>query len=96
MKKLLLMLVLLIITSLAFTQTGKNKKSNAKATYTCSMHPEVVSNKPGKCPKCGMALVKQSAATTYVCPMHPDQTSNKPGKCPKCGMNMVKQTSKKK
>ena len=27
--------------------------------YTCTMHNEVMSNKPGKCPKCGMALVKQ-------------------------------------
>ena len=26
--------------------------------YTCSMHPEVVSDEPGKCPKCGMKLVK--------------------------------------
>ena len=25
--------------------------------YTCSMHPEVVADKPGKCPKCGMDLV---------------------------------------
>ena len=25
--------------------------------YTCSMHPEVVQDTPGKCPKCGMKLV---------------------------------------
>lgn len=28
--------------------------------YTCPMHPEVVSDKPGSCPKCGMALVLKS------------------------------------
>ncbi len=30
------------------------------AAYTCPMHPEVLSDKPGKCPKCGMNLVKKS------------------------------------
>ena len=30
------------------------------ARYSCPMHPEVVSTKPGKCRKCGMTLVKQS------------------------------------
>jgi hypothetical protein len=29
--------------------------------YTCVMHPEVKSDKPGNCPKCGMKLVKKSA-----------------------------------
>jgi hypothetical protein len=29
-----------------------------KERYTCSMHPEVVSDRPGKCHKCGMKLVK--------------------------------------
>ena len=27
-----------------------------KEVYTCPMHPEVKSDKPGKCPKCGMNL----------------------------------------
>jgi membrane fusion protein, copper/silver efflux system len=30
-----------------------------KAIYTCPMDPEIVSDKPGKCPKCGMDLVKK-------------------------------------
>lgn len=32
-----------------------------KADYSCPMDPEVHSDKPGKCPKCGMDLVKQAA-----------------------------------
>jgi len=27
-------------------------------TYTCPMHPEIKSDKPGKCPKCGMELTE--------------------------------------
>jgi len=32
------------------------------AVYTCPMHPDVKSDKPGKCPKCGMALVPAEKA----------------------------------
>ena len=31
--------------------------------YTCPMHPEVISDKPGRCPKCGMKLVPKSNGT---------------------------------
>jgi len=34
-------------------------KKTTKVIYTCTMHPEVVSDKPGKCPKCNMDLVKK-------------------------------------
>ena len=30
--------------------------------WTCPMHPEVQEHAPGKCPKCGMDLVKANAA----------------------------------
>ena len=29
--------------------------------YTCPMHPSVISDRPGACPVCGMALVKKTA-----------------------------------
>lgn len=29
--------------------------------YTCPMHPEIVTNKPGTCPKCGMDLVEKQS-----------------------------------
>ena len=66
-----------------------------KAIYTCSMHPEVKSDKPGECPKCGMKLIKMKEdqdkmAKTYTCSMHPEVKSDKPGECPKCGMKLIK------
>jgi hypothetical protein len=31
----------------------------AGVTYTCPMHPQIVRDAPGKCPICGMNLVKR-------------------------------------
>ena len=39
--------------------TATKDNTTAQATYTCPMHPEVTSDKPGQCPKCGMALVRK-------------------------------------
>ena len=34
---------------------------HARIEYVCPMHPEVVQNEPGSCPKCGMDLVAREA-----------------------------------
>ncbi len=35
----------------------------AAAVYYCPMDTDVVSDKPGKCPKCGMDLIPKTAET---------------------------------
>lgn len=89
MKKLIIVLITLIAGYTSFSQAGK--KAVDKIIYTCPMHPEIASGKPGKCPKCGMILVKKKTKSkkTYTCPMHPEVISGNPGKCPKCGMALV-------
>ena len=63
MKKLILFIMISTVTAGAFAQTGKSNIAKtdtaAKKVYTCPMHPDVISDKPGKCPKCGMALVEK-------------------------------------
>lgn len=45
----------------AFTACGRHigqqKPLSQPVTYLCPMHKEYISSEPGKCPKCGMALV---------------------------------------
>ena len=104
MKKMLFLTTAFIISSMTiFAQEKAGKKDTAThvTLYTCPMHPDVTSDKPGKCPKCGMDLtlskkeqMKMEVMKLYTCPMHPDVVSDKPGKCPKCGMEMTqKKTS---
>ena len=42
--------------------------SNAEAEeiYTCSMHPQVIEHAPGRCPICGMTLVKKENAAREI------------------------------
>jgi hypothetical protein len=66
MKKAIILSVGLMVGSIgAFAQTKPAQTGSAKkpaTVYTCTMHPEVTSNKPGKCPKCGMELVVKKNA----------------------------------
>ena len=67
MKKTIIALAILLAANTGtFAQDSTHKhaihKHGTTATkYTCTMHPEVVMDKPGKCPKCGMTLVKMKS-----------------------------------
>lgn len=43
----------------ATAPSGSARPKTAE-TWTCPMHPQIVRNEPGKCPICGMTLVKSS------------------------------------
>ncbi len=98
--KMLMMAALTIFSVAVFAQDTTKQKSKMKMEqmkYSCPMHPEVTSKKPGKCSKCRMDLtkskkeqMKMEVMKMYSCPMHADVTSDKPGKCSKCGMDMTK------
>lgn len=73
-----------------------------KTLYTCSMHPQIIQDKPGNCPICGMKLepIRKQAAPAaspspdvkrikyYKSTMLPGEMSTKPGK-DSMGMDMV-------
>ncbi len=72
---------------------------SAAAKYYCPMCPGVESDKPGDCPKCGLALERNPAwvapaagKVIYTCPMHPEIEQDHPGDCPKCGMALEPKT----
>lgn len=77
-------------------QEAGNTKIIENKEYTCTMHPEIISNSPEFCPKCGMKLTEKGIkiepdkkVQTFTCSMHPEVISDKAGMCPKCGMNLI-------
>ena len=92
------MLLLLPVVAIAACKSDEHQHEQ----WTCSMHPQYVSDKPGDCPICGMKLVRVKSATTpapasgtttrrvlfYRSPMNPRMTSPVPRK-DEMGMDYV-------
>lgn len=85
------------------TSSPPSQEEEAKQLYSCGMHPEVISDKPGNCPICGMKLTPikgASPATTsppekkekkilyWRAPMDPTEIYDRPGKS-KMGMDLI-------
>ena len=88
------------------TQSGAStgEAGNQKTLYTCGMHPQVIQDKPGNCPICGMKLtpIRKQAGTSntaaapsgerkvkyYKSTMTPGEVKPGPGK-DSMGMDMV-------
>jgi hypothetical protein len=67
-------------TGATFAQTTPAPDASPQQKYTCLMHPEIIIDHPGACPKCGMELVpikSESKRAGRAGQHHP--TSNKNG-----------------
>ncbi len=99
--------IVIILLSLLIYGCNKEKEmaseshSHEQSYYTCSMHPQIKEDHPGKCPICGMNLTKinidqQKKSNTslgtenYYCEVDPSVTSEVPGDCPLDGTPMLK------
>ncbi|MBS1527480.1 MAG: efflux RND transporter periplasmic adaptor subunit [Bacteroidetes bacterium] len=61
-----LLITTLVAVALMASSCSDNKRKQEQAhvqnsvKYTCPMHPQVLEDRPGNCPICGMALIKKS------------------------------------
>lgn len=60
MKTKIILAITVLVMVAAGCQGKKKTPKNPDIYYTCSMHPQVVADEPGKCPICGMDLIPAS------------------------------------
>ena len=68
----LIWVMLVLVLLVAGCKKGDSHQHAEGEVYTCPMHPEVVQDQPGTCPKCRMDLVKREAAPTAAAKPSPD------------------------
>jgi Cu(I)/Ag(I) efflux system membrane fusion protein len=114
MNKTITMMIILLVTFSgcnskksedSLSDTNIHKEHKSEVYYTCSMHPSIKEDKPGKCPICHMNLTKIEIDSTesvplekaaviesdeWFCKNFPEVTSDEAGLCPMDGTPLLK------
>ena len=77
----------------ASEETGSDLPEDGYTVWLCPMHRDHQSHEEGRCPLCGMALVRRTLVTRYVCLGQEDgPVETVPGTCPDTGDPLVPAT----
>ena len=87
------LLIAFAVPSLALgrAQPAPQKAPLPPLSYVCPMpaDADVIEDKPGQCPKCGMRLTPVRLDTTWTCPIHGAVHKDAAGSCPIDGRPLI-------
>ncbi len=66
--------------AVAVSAATKPRCLRSRTSVRCQPTPEVIEDKPGNCPKCGMRLTPVRLDTTWTCPIHGAVHKDAPGR----------------
>lgn len=88
------LVLLLLLAAPVVTVVARAQQQLPPLSYVCVMpqDADVIEDKPGNCPKCGMPLHAIRLTSIWTCPIHAAVTKEKAGTCPIDGRRLIQVT----
>jgi Heavy metal binding domain len=87
-----ILLALVVTLAAGLTAQKPPRTDLPPVSFTCPMHPDIIEDREGACPRCGMPLVPVRLDTAFSCPVHPSVIETGPGTCRICRRSLVQVT----